>query len=77
MTIAKNKVPVYTEEEKVYRLRDGRVVTATLRDAIVPEHPYLALVKAYLLHVRTGDDYSGETVPRAVKDRLIKTRIQI
>lgn len=75
--LAKNSTPVYNEEERVYHLQDGRVITVTLRDAIVPAHPYLALVQAYLLRVRTGEAYAGDRVPRDLRDRLIKTNIQI
>jgi len=60
-----------------YPLANGRIVTVTIRDAITPEDPYLMLVRAKVLSVRTREAFNAERVTRSIKDFLIKTNISI
>ena len=77
MSWAKNSTAVYQELEEKYLLQSGEAVTATFRDAVVPEHPMMALMHATLRSIRDQVEYRGERVSREVKDSLIKTSMQI
>jgi len=74
---AKNKRSVYGEVTVRYALHSGDVTTATFRDAVVPEHSYMALMHAHLRSLRSGTPYRGERVSRTIKDVLIRTNLQI
>lgn len=65
------------ELEKRYPLANGRMVTVIVRDSVVPEDPYLVLVRAKALSVRTGEALNASRTTRAIKDLLIKTNISI
>jgi hypothetical protein len=71
--------PINCREEAVRRfpIANGRLVTVTLRNSLVPEDPYLVLAKAKAFSVRTGERYTAPKTPRSVKDILIKTNISI
>jgi len=60
-----------------YPLANGRVVTITLRNTVTVEDPYLVLVRAKALSIRTGEAISAERTSRSIKDCLIKTNISI
>lgn len=62
---------------RTYRIQDGTVVRVILRDAIVPEDPYLNLVRAQLYSIRTGEAFGSDRIGRTIKDSLIKTTITI
>lgn len=52
--------------------KDGRVYTFIARDRLMPEDPYLVLVKASAFSIQTGEAYSGTPPSRAIRDFLIK-----
>lgn len=66
-----------TVAARTYRIQDGTVVRVILRDAVVPEDPYLNMVRAQLYSIRTGEAYGSNRTDRDVKDSLIKTTITI
>jgi hypothetical protein len=61
------------QEVKATIMKDGRLYHLTLRDKIIPEDPYLVLVKAAAFAVKLNEPYMGRIVPRDVKDFLIKS----
>lgn len=61
------------QEVTINLRKDGRIYRFTARDKIMPEDPYLVLVKAVAFAIRTGEAYNGTTPTRAVKDFLIKS----
>ena len=65
------------ELERRYPLANGRIVTVTVRDSVVPEDPYLVLARAKALSVRTGEAFNASRTNRSIKDFLIKTNISI
>jgi hypothetical protein len=67
-------IPCRTEVAVNLR-KDGRIYQYVLRDKIVPEDPYLILVKASAFAIRTGEAYNGTPPERSVKDFLIKDRV--
>lgn len=61
-------------QEVVINLRkDGRIYRFVARDKLMPEDPYLTLVKAAAFAIQTGEAYNGTPPTRAVKDFLIKS----
>lgn len=69
-------IPCRTEVT-VHLRKDGRIYQYTLRDKIVPEDPYLVLVKAAAFAQQTGEAYNGTPPERSVKDFLIKDKVLI
>jgi hypothetical protein len=65
------------ELERRYPLANGRVVIITLRDSVTVEDPYLLLVRAKALSIRTGEPISANATSKTIKDYLIKTNISI
>lgn len=65
------------QEATVTLRNSGRLYTFVLRDKVVIEDPYLVLVKAEAFAIAQGEPYSGTTPPRAVRDFLIKSNVQI
>lgn len=57
--------------------KGGRIYTYVLRDKIVPEDPYLILVKAAAFAILTGEGYNGTPPDRSVKNFLIKNNVTI
>ena len=66
-----------TELVRRFPLAQGRVVTVILSDSFSPEDPYINLVRAKALSVRTGELFDANKINRIVKDSLIKTNISI
>ena len=63
-------------EEVVLNLRKAnRIYRFVLRDKIVPEDPYLILVKAQAFAIRASEAYNGVPPKRSVKDFLIKDSV--
>lgn len=58
-------------------LRDGRIYEFILRDKIVPEDPYVNLVKAISFAIQENEPYSGTLPGRALKDFMVKSNIII
>jgi hypothetical protein len=65
------------QEAKVSLKKDGRIYRFVVRDKIVPEDPYLMLMKAIAFAIQTGEAYNGTSPNRALKDFLIKTNVVI
>ena len=66
-----------TEVSRTFPLAGGRQVTLILRDAIVPEDPFLNLARAQALALRTGEPFDATMTRRKIKDSLIKTYTNI
>lgn len=57
--------------------KDGRMYRFVLRDKVVPEDPYLVLVKATAFSIAQGEPYVGRAPDRSIKDFLIKDAVVI
>lgn len=57
--------------------KDGRLYRYILRDKLMPEDPYLVLVKATAFAIQTGEPYSGTPPDRTLRDILIKSSVII
>lgn len=55
----------------------GRLYHFVLRDKVVPEDPYLILVRAAAFAIAEGEPYAGKSPDRAIKDFLIKDSLVI
>ena len=75
--VGTNATPKRTTAVIRYPMRDGRFITVYIRDTVVVEDPYLKLVKAKLMSVRTGNQFMADMTDRSIKDPLIKVNIQI
>lgn len=69
-------VPCRTEVPLTLK-KDGRMYRFVLRDKVVPEDPYLVLVKATAFAIAQAEPYVGNPPDRAVKDFLIKDTVVI
>jgi len=69
-------VPCRTEVPVVIR-KNGRLFRITLRDKVVPEDPYLVMLKAQAFAISQGEPYVGRPPDRAVRDFLIKDTVVI
>ena len=65
------------QEVQIRVRKAGRIYTYTLNDKIVPEDPYLMMLRAAAFSIRAGEAYNGSTPPRDVKDFLIKNSVVI
>ena len=54
-------------------MKNGRLYRFVVRDKIIPEDPYLVLVKAGAFAVRLREPYMGRTPDPSLKDFLIKS----
>lgn len=57
--------------------KNGRMYTFVLRDKVMPEDPYLVLVKATAFAISQGESYNGRSPDRGVRDFLIKNLVII
>lgn len=57
--------------------KDNRVYRIVLRDKVVPEDPYLVLVRATAFAVKVGEPFNGDPTGRTIKDFLIKSSVVI
>jgi hypothetical protein len=57
--------------------KNGRIYRITLRDKVIPEDPYLVMLKAQAFAVSQGEPYVGRPPSRAVRDFLIKDTVVI
>ncbi len=69
-------LPCRTEVPITLR-KNGRLYKFVLRDKVVPEDPYLVMVKATAFAIQTGEPYVGRSPDRGVRDFLIKTSVVI
>lgn len=56
---------------------NGRVYRFVARDKLIPEDPYLVMVKATAFARRTGEAYNGQPPDRSVRDVLIKSSVVV
>lgn len=63
--------PCRTEDSFTLYLNGVKMVF-TLRDRILPEDPYLVLLKAAAFSIARGEEYRGAPPDRTVKDFLVK-----
>jgi len=69
---------VYRREKEVVIMVGGRQVTLVVRDTVVPEDPYVNLVRAAAYPYQVGGGpFPVPPVPRTIKDVLIKRTITI
>jgi len=57
--------------------KNGRLYQFVLRDKVVPEDPYLVMVKAIAFSIAQGEPYAGKAPDRGVRDFLIKDSVII
>lgn len=57
--------------------KNGRIYTFIARDKLMPEDPYLVLVKAAAFAIQTGEAYNGTPPNRSIRDFLIKSSVVI
>lgn len=69
-------IPCRTEVPVAIR-KGGRMYNLVLRDKIVPEDPYLVMLKAQAFAITEGEPYVGRAPSRAVRDFLIKDTVVI
>ena len=69
-------IPCRDEVELNIR-KNGRIYRYVLRDKLVPDDPYLVMVKAAAFAQQTGEAYNGTSPSRNVKDYLIKDSVVI
>ena len=69
-------IPCRTEVPVSFR-KNGRLYQFVLRDKVVPEDPYLVMVKAMAFAVETGEFYKALPPGRGVRDWLIKNSVII
>ena len=67
--------PAGRTEQQFDLHRNGYVYQFVMRDKVVPEDPYLVLIKAYAFSVRFACKYPGGCPPRPVLDFLIKQQV--
>lgn len=65
------------QELQITLRSNGRIYKFTARDKIVIEDPFLVLVKAGAFAIREGEPYNGKTMPRSIRDFLIKSSVVI
>lgn len=65
-----------TETYKTIR-KDGRLYRMVIRDKVIVEDPYLVAVKAQAFGIRTNTEVTMETVPRSVRDALIRSNVGV
>jgi len=57
--------------------KEGRLYTFVLRDKVVPEDPYLVMVKAAAFAIAEAEPYVGRPPSRAIRDFMIKDTVVI
>jgi len=57
--------------------KNGYVYSFVMRDKIVPEDPYIVMIKALAFAVRYSSVYPGAEPPKAVRDFLIKSSVVV
>lgn len=57
--------------------KDGRIYRFVARDKVMPEDPYLVLLKATAFSIQTGEALNGLPPERGVRDILIKDSVII
>jgi len=55
----------------------GRLFTVTAREKIVVDDPYLVSVKAVAFAIRSTTAYAAQSVPRVVRDFLIRDNVGV
>jgi hypothetical protein len=57
--------------------KDNRLYRFILRDKVLPEDPYLVMIRAVGFAITTGEFYKGLPPSRSVRDWLIKNSVVI
>lgn len=57
--------------------KNGRIYRFILRDKVIPEDGYLALVKAVAFAIQLNEPYAGSSPERSVKDFMVKNNVVI
>lgn len=65
------------QETPITLRKDGRLYRYVLRDKVMPEDPYLVLIKAAAFSIQTKEPYNGTPPSRSVRDFLIKQSLVI
>jgi hypothetical protein len=66
----RNEVPITLK-------KDGRLYRFVLRDRVIPEDPYLMLVKAVAFAVQVNEPHTGRAPERSIRDFLVKNNVVI
>ena len=69
-------LPCRTEVQISLR-KNNRIFRFVLRDKLVPEDPYLVMVKAIAFAIQNSEPYAGKEPDRSIKDFLIKNSVVI
>jgi len=69
-------LPCRTEVPFTFRKGD-RLYQFVMRDKVIPEDPFLVMVKAIAFSITTGEFYKGMPPERSVRDWLIKNSVVI
>lgn len=77
--VASETKTLLRKEKKIVTVVDGQRVTVIIRDSVVPEDPYLTLVRAAAFPYQVADKgmakFPVPPISRSVKDALIKVEI--
>ena len=57
--------------------KDGRLYKFVLRSQVVPEDPYLVLVKAIAFAIQENEPHVGKAPERSLRDFLVKNNVVI
>jgi hypothetical protein len=57
--------------------KNGRLYKMFIRDKIMPEDPYLVMVKAGAFAIGQGEPYPGTPPERSMRDFLVKQNVVI
>ena len=78
LTLPSSCVSLPCRQEVTVSLRkDNRLYNYVVRDKIVPEDPYIVMIKALAFAVRYSSVYPGAEPPKAVRDFLIKSSVVV
>lgn len=69
-TVCRSEVPITIR-------KDGRLYKFVLRDKVLPEDPYLVMVKAAAFAISESEPYNGRAPDRSVKDFMVKDTVVI
>lgn len=57
--------------------KNGYMYSFVVRDKVIPEDPYLVMLKAYAFSVQFATPYPGSEPSRAIRDYLIKGSVVV
>jgi hypothetical protein len=56
---------------------NGYIYNFVVRDKVIPEDPYMVMMKAYAFSVQFATPYPGGEPPRVIRDALIKGAVAV